>query len=124
MASYSRTMSIWKNISIIFVMVFVTFFFPLMEMWIPKNLFSWKDNNTMLLIACRKVHFKTGKLKFHEKVILPIFLLLCFLSKPLVMAIIKWSQQGSTILNLPGMYNVRSTLVLGGYVGTGKRSSF
>jgi len=95
-----------------------------MEMWILKNLFSWKDNNTMLLIACRKVHFKTGKVKCHGKVILLIFLLLCCLFKPLVMEMIKWSQQGSTILNLPGMYNVRSTLVLGGPVGTGQRSYF
>ena len=79
--------------SISFVMVFVTFF-PLMEMWILKNLFSWKDNNTMLLIACRKVHFKTGKVKCHGKVILLFFLLLCCLFKPLVMAMIKWSQQG------------------------------
>ena len=105
-------------------MVFVTFFLPLMEMWILKNLFSWKDNNTMLLIACRKVHFKIGKVKCHGKVILPIFLLLCCLFKPLVMAMIKWSPQGSIILNLPGMYNVRSTLVLGGYLGTGQNTSF
>ena len=40
---------------------------------------------------------------------------------PLVMAMMKWSQQGSTILNIPWMYNVRSTLVLGGYVGTGQK---
>ena len=79
------------------------FFFPLMEMWILKNLFSWKDNNTMLLIACRKVHFKIGKVKCHGKDILPIFLLLCCLFKPLVMEMIKWSQQGSTILNLLGI---------------------
>ena len=105
-------------------MVFVTFFLPLMEMWILKKLFSWKDNNTMLLIACRKVHFKTGKVKCHGKVILTIFLLLCCLFKPLVMEMIKWSQQGSTILNLPGMYIVRSTLVLGGYIDTRKISSF
>ena len=26
-----------------------------------------KYNNTMILIACRKVHFKTGKVKCHEK---------------------------------------------------------
>ena len=78
----------------------------------------------MLLIACRKVHFKTSKVKCHGKVIIPIFLLLCCLFKPLVLEMIKWPQQGSTILNLPGMYNVRSTLVLGGYVGTGQRSSF
>ena len=105
-------------------MVFVTFFLPLMEMWILKILFSWKDNNTMLSIACRKVHFKTGKVKCHGKVILLIFLLLCCLFKPLVMAMIKWSQQGSTILNLQGMYNVRSTLVLGGYVGTRQKHLF
>ena len=94
-----------------------------MEMWILKNLFSWKDNNTMLLIACRKVNFKTGRVKYHGKVVI-IFLLLCCLFKPLVMEMIKWSQQRSTILNLPGMYNVRSTLVLGGYAGTRQRSSF
>ena len=105
-------------------MVFETFFLPLMEMWILKNLFSWKDNNTMLLIACRKVHFKTRKVKCHGKVILLIFLLLCFLFKPLVMEMIKFSQQGSTILNLPRMYNFRSTLVLGGYVGTRQKSCF
>ena len=105
-------------------MVFVTFFLPLMEMWILKHLFSWKDNNTMLLIACRKVHFKIGKVKCRGKVILIIFLLLCCLFKPLVMAMIKWSQQGSTILNLPGMYNVIRTLVLGGYVSTGQRPYF
>ena len=50
--------------------------------------------------------------------------LLCCLFKPLVMEMIKWSQQGSKFLNLLGMYNVRSTLVLGGYVGTGQRSPF
>ena len=77
----------------------------------------------MILIACRKVHFKKGKVKCHAKVILLIFLLLWYFFKPLVMVIIKWSQQGSTILNLRGMYNVRSTLVLGGYVGTGQKSS-
>ena len=60
----------------------------------------------------------------YGKVILLICLLLCFLFKPLVMEIIKWSKQGSTILNLPGMYNVRSTLVLGGYIGTRQISSF
>ena len=74
----------------------------------------------MILIACRKVHFKTGKVKCHGKFILPIFLLLCYLFKPLVMAMIKWSQQGSTILNLPEMYNIISALVLSGYVGTGQ----
>ena len=78
----------------------------------------------MILIACRKVHFKTGKVKCHGKVILQFFLLLCCLFKPLVMAMINRSQQGSTISNIPGMYNVRSTLVLGGHVGTGQRSSF
>ena len=104
-------------------MVFVTFF-PLLEMCILKNLFSWKDNNTMLLIACRKVHFKTGKVKCHGKVILLFFLLLCCFFKPLVMVMIKWSQQGSTILTLGGMYNIRSTLVLGGYIGTRQRSYF
>ena len=78
----------------------------------------------MILIACRKVHFKIDKVKCHGKVILPICLPLCCLFKPLVMAMIKSSQQGSTILNLPWMYNVRSTLVLGGYVGTGQRSYF
>ena len=78
----------------------------------------------MLLKACRKVHFKTGKVKCDGKVILLIFLILCCLFKPLVMEMIKWSQQGSTILNLLGMYNVISTLVLGGYIGTGQRSSF
>ena len=51
------------------------FFFPLMEIWILNNLFSEKDNNTMLLIAFRKVHFKTGKVKCHGKVILLFFLL-------------------------------------------------
>ena len=75
--------------------------------------FSLKDNNPMILIACRKVHFKTCKLKCHAKVILLFFLLLCCFFKPLVMVTIKWSHQVSTILNLPGMYNVRSTLVLG-----------
>ena len=95
-----------------------------MEMWILKSLFSWKYNNTMLLITCRKVHFKTSKVKCHGKFILPFVLLLCCLFKPLVMEMIKWSQQRSTILNLPGMYNVRSTLVLDGYVGTGQRQSF
>ena len=84
----------------------------------------WKDNNTMLLIASRKVHFKIGKVKCHGKVILLIFLLLCCLFKPLVMEMTKWSQQGSTISNLLGMCNLRSTLILGGYIGTGKRSSF
>ena len=78
----------------------------------------------MLLMACRKVNFKIGKVKCRGKVILLIFLLLCCLFKLLVMAMIKWWQQGSTILNFPGMYNVGSTLVLGGYVGTGQRSSF
>ena len=78
----------------------------------------------MILIACRKVHFKTGKVKCHGKLILLVFLLFCCFCKPLVMVMIKWSQEGSTILNLPGMHNVRSTLVLGGYVGTGQRSSF
>ena len=105
-------------------MVFVTFSFPLMEMWILKKLFSWKDNNTMLLIACRKVHFKTSKVKCHGKVILLLFLLLCCLFKPLVMAMIKWSQQGSTILNLIGMYNVRIIIVLGIYLGTRQKTSF
>ena len=95
-----------------------------MEMWILKNLFSWKDNNTMLLIACRKVHFKIGKVKCHGKVILIICLLLCCFFKPLVIVMIKWSQQGSTILNLLGMHNVRSTLILGGYNGTRQKSSF
>ena len=85
--------------------------------------FSWKDNNTMILIACRKVYFKIGKVKCHGKVILLIFLVLCCFFKPLVMVMIKWSQHGSTILNLRGMYNVISTLVLGGYVGTGQNSS-
>ena len=56
-----------------------------MEMWILKHLFSRKDNNTMLLIACRKVHFKTAKVKCRGKVIILIFLLLCCLFKPLVM---------------------------------------
>ena len=78
----------------------------------------------MLLIACRKVHFKTGKVKCHGKFILLILLISCCLFKPLVMAMIKWSQQGSTILNLLGMYNARSTLVLGGHIGTRQRSSF
>ena len=59
-----------------------------------------------------------------EKLFFQFFLLLGCLFKPLVMAMIKWSQQGSTILNLPWMYNARSTLVLGGYVGTGQRSCF
>ena len=86
--------------------------------------FSWKDNNPMILIACRKVHFKTCKVKCHGKVILLIFLLLCCLFKPLVMEMIKWSQQGSTILNLIGMYNVRSTIVLGIYLVTPQKSSF
>ena len=95
-----------------------------METWILKRIFSWKDNNTMLLIACRKVHFETGKVKCHGKFILLIFLILCCLLKPLVMDMIKWSQHVSTIINLPGMYNVRSTLVLGGYVGTGQKSYF
>ena len=85
--------------------------------------FSWKDNNTMILIACRKVHFKTNKVKCNGKFILLILLLLCCFFKPMVMTRIKWSQQGSTILNLRGMYNVRSTLVLGGYIGIGQRSS-
>ena len=86
--------------------------------------FSWKDNNTMILIACRKVHFKTGKVKCHGKVILLFFLLLCCFFKPMVMVMIKWSQQASTILNLIGMYNVRSTIVLGRYLGTQQKSSF
>ena len=47
---------------------------------------SWKDNNPMILIACRKVHFKTCKVKCHGKVILLNFLLLCCFFKPLVMA--------------------------------------
>ena len=72
-----------------------------MEMWILKNLFSWKDNNTMLLIACRKVHFKTGKVKCHGKVILPIFLLLCCLFKPLVMAMMKWSEKSINNFKYP-----------------------
>ena len=75
---------------------------------------SWKYNNTIILIACRKDYFKIVKVKCHGKVILIIFLLLCCLCKPFFMEMIKWSQQGSTILNLRGMYNVRSTLVLGG----------
>ena len=78
----------------------------------------------MILIACRKVHFKTGKVKCHGKVIFIIFLCLGCFFKPLVMVMIKWSQQGSTILNLRGMYNVTSTLVLGGYLGTGKNHLF
>ena len=81
----------------------------------------------MILIACRNgrnVHFKTCKVKCHGKVVLLFFLLLCCFFKPLVMVMIKWSQQGTTILNLRGMYNVRSTLVLGGYVGTVQKSSF
>ena len=41
----------------------------------------------------------------------------------IVMEMIKWSQQGTTILNLRGMYNVRSTLVLGGN-NTSQKSSF
>ena len=59
--------------------------------------FSWKDNNIMILIACRKVPFKTDKVKCHGKVILLIFLLLCCSFKLLVMAMIKGSQQESII---------------------------
>ena len=88
---------------------------------VGKIIIQWFNND---LIACRKVQFKTGKVKCHGKVILLIFLLLCCLFKPLIMAMIKWSQQGLTILNLRGIYNVRSTVVLGGYISTGQRSYF
>ena len=82
-------------------MVFVTFF------WLKRGL-----EKTSCHVKC------------HGKVILLFFLLLCCFFKPLVMVMIKWSQQGSTILNLIGMYNVRIIIVLGIYLGTRQKSSF
>ena len=38
-----------------------------------KFVSSWKYNNKMILIACRKDDFKTVKVKCHGKVILLIF---------------------------------------------------